>query len=119
MSFLTIDTVKKSFGANTVVKHFNLSVEKGEFVSFLGPSGCGKTTVLRMVAGFELPTSGTIRLDGQDITGLPTNQRNIGMVFQSYALFPNMSVAQNVGFGLKIAGVPRPKWTSACRRCCG
>ncbi len=112
MSFLSIDTVKKSFGANTVVKQFNLSVQKGEFVSLLGPSGCGKTTVLRMVAGFESPTSGTIRIDGQDVTGLPTNQRSIGMVFQSYALFPNMSVAQNVGYGLKIAGIPKAEMDS-------
>lgn len=88
------------------VHDFNLSVARGEFVSFLGPSGCGKTTTLRMIAGFEQPTSGTIIIDGQDVTQKPPNQRNVGMVFQSYALFPNMTVADNIGFGLKIARKP-------------
>ncbi len=91
--------------ATTVVQDFNLDVAPGEFVSFLGPSGCGKTTVLRMVAGFETPTSGAIVVAGKDVTRLRPNQRNIGMVFQSYALFPNLTVAQNVGFGLKVAGM--------------
>ena len=85
-----------------MVDDFNLNVDKGEFVSFLGPSGCGKTTTLRMVAGFEIPTSGKVVLDGKDITNQPPNQRNVGMIFQAYALFPNMTVAQNIGFGLKI-----------------
>ena len=107
MSFLTLRSVKKDFGANTVVQDFNLSVDKGEFVSFLGPSGCGKTTVLRMIAGFETPTSGSIRIDGADQVSLKPSRRNIGMVFQSYALFPNMNVFQNVAFGLKIAGLNR------------
>jgi putative spermidine/putrescine transport system ATP-binding protein len=83
-----------------------MSIQRGEFVSFLGPSGCGKTTTLRMVAGFESPSSGTIRIDGKDVTHLKPNQRNVGMVFQSYALFPNMNVADNVGFGLKVAKKP-------------
>ncbi|MFO1140208.1 MAG: ATP-binding cassette domain-containing protein [Paracoccus sp. (in: a-proteobacteria)] len=107
MSFLNLDHLQKSFGATKVVHDFNLSVDKGEFVSFLGPSGCGKTTVLRMVAGFETPTEGRILIDGQDVTRLRPNQRKIGMVFQSYALFPNLTVAENVGFGLKVAGTPR------------
>ncbi|MDQ0996730.1 putative spermidine/putrescine transport system ATP-binding protein [Phyllobacterium ifriqiyense] len=107
MSFLTISHLKKSFGATTVVHDFNLNIEKGEFVSFLGPSGCGKTTVLRMVAGFETPTSGKISIGGQDVVNLKPNQRNIGMVFQAYALFPNMTVAQNVAFGLKVAKKPQ------------
>ncbi|MGA0541150.1 ABC transporter ATP-binding protein [Neotabrizicola sp. VNH66] len=107
MSFLTISHLEKSFGANRVVKDFNLAVEKGEFISLLGPSGCGKTTVLRMVAGFETPTSGSITIDGKDVTGLKTAKRNVGMMFQAYALFPNLTVAENVGFGLKVAGVPR------------
>jgi putative spermidine/putrescine transport system ATP-binding protein len=85
-----------------VVQDFNLNVGKGEFVSFLGPSGCGKTTTLRMIAGFEIPTTGTVILDDEDITNLAPNQRNVGMVFQAYALFPNMTVASNIGFGLKI-----------------
>ena len=107
MSFLTIENLEKSFGANRVVKDFDLSVEKGEFISLLGPSGCGKTTVLRMVAGFETPSSGIIRINGQEVVRLKPNQRNIGMVFQAYALFPNLTVAQNVGFGLKVKGTPK------------
>jgi putative spermidine/putrescine transport system ATP-binding protein len=89
------------------VQDFNLDIGRGEFVSFLGPSGCGKTTVLRIVAGFEEPTSGSIVVGGKDVTRLKPNQRNIGMVFQAYALFPNLTVAQNVGFGLKVAGMPK------------
>lgn len=103
--FLRIENLVKSFGGNTVVKGANLSFGKGEFVSLLGPSGCGKTTILRMVAGFEKPTSGRILVEGQDISPLAPNQRKIGMVFQAYALFPNMNVEDNVGFGLKIAGM--------------
>src|SRR6185503_11065192 len=95
-----------SFARQVVVAKFNLGVERGEFVSFLGPSGCGKTTTLRMVAGFETPTSGAIRIGGLDVTNLRPNQRNVGMVFQSYALFPNMTVADNVAFGLKVAKRP-------------
>jgi putative spermidine/putrescine transport system ATP-binding protein len=106
MAFLVLDNLKKSYGQNHVVQHFDLSVARGEFISFLGSSGCGKTTTLRMVAGFEKPSSGRIRIDGQDVTALPPNQRKVGMVFQSYALFPNMTVAQNVAFGLKVAGMP-------------
>ncbi|MCX7298938.1 MAG: ABC transporter ATP-binding protein [Rhodobacterales bacterium] len=106
MAYLDITHVEKSFGANHVVKDFNLDIEKGEFVSLLGPSGCGKTTVLRMVAGFETPSAGSISIEGKDVVALRPNQRNIGMVFQAYALFPNLTVAQNVGFGLRIAGVP-------------
>jgi putative spermidine/putrescine transport system ATP-binding protein len=105
--FLSIRNIQKSFGATTVVQDFNLDVEAGEFVSFLGPSGCGKTTVLRMVAGFEEPSAGRIVVGGRDITRLRPNQRNIGMVFQAYALFPNLTVAQNIGFGLKVAGAGR------------
>ena len=107
MSFLTLENLDKSFGTVRVVKDFNLPVEQGEFVSLLGPSGCGKTTVLRMVAGFETPTSGRIVIGGQDVTRLRPNQRNIGMVFQAYALFPNLTVADNVAFGLRVAGVPK------------
>lgn len=102
MSYLTLSNVTKQFGDTTVVDNFNLEIAKGEFVSFLGPSGCGKTTTLRMVAGFETPSSGKILLDGVDITDKAPNQRTVGMIFQSYALFPNMTVAQNIGFGLKV-----------------
>ncbi len=87
---------------NHAVQDFNLEVSKGEFVSFLGPSGCGKTTTLRMIAGFEVPTTGKVILDDVEITDKAPNQRNVGMVFQAYALFPNMTVAQNIGFGMRI-----------------
>ncbi|MEX6505695.1 ABC transporter ATP-binding protein [Jiella sp. M17.18] len=107
MSFLDIAGVTKSFGANTVLHGFDLAVQKGEFVSFLGPSGCGKTTMLRIVAGFETPTGGTVTIDGEEVTHLAANKRRIGMVFQAYALFPNLSVADNVAFGLKVAGRPK------------
>jgi putative spermidine/putrescine transport system ATP-binding protein len=109
MAFLELSNVRKVFPNAQVaaVEDFDLAVERGEFVSFLGPSGCGKTTTLRMVAGFEAPTAGSIVMDGRDITGIRPNQRNIGMVFQSYALFPNMTVADNIGFGLSVARVPK------------
>ena len=107
MGFLALTNISKVFGNSVAVRDFNLDVERGEFISFLGPSGCGKTTTLRMIAGFELPTTGTIVVNGQDITMKPPNQRNVGMVFQSYALFPNMTLADNVGFGLKIARLPK------------
>jgi putative spermidine/putrescine transport system ATP-binding protein len=106
MAFLEIEGVRKSFGQHNVVQNVDLTIQRGEFVSFLGPSGCGKTTTLRMVAGFEQPTVGTIRIAEKDVTQLRPNQRNVGMVFQSYALFPNMTVAENVGFGLKVANRP-------------
>lgn len=106
MSFIDLQHIRKSFGQTTVVHDFNLGIAQGEFVSFLGPSGCGKTTVLRMIAGFESVTSGNIRLAGRDVTSLPPAQRDVGMVFQAYALFPNMTVANNIAFGLKVKNVP-------------
>ena len=106
MAFLELDNIQKKFAMTTAVELFDLKVERGEFVSFLGPSGCGKTTTLRMIAGFETPSSGTITIDNVDVTQRPPNRRNVGMVFQAYALFPNMTVADNIGFGLKIAKRP-------------
>jgi putative spermidine/putrescine transport system ATP-binding protein len=108
MAFLDIVKLRKTFSgaSEPAVKEFTLLVDRGEFISFLGPSGCGKTTTLRMIAGFDLPSEGTISLEGADITFRPPNQRNVGMVFQSYALFPNMSVADNIGFGMKIKKQP-------------
>ncbi len=103
MAFLELINITKRFNKFVAVEDFNLKVEKGEFVSFLGPSGCGKTTTLRMIAGFETATEGKILINGEDVVNRPPNQRNIGMVFQSYALFPNMTVADNIGFGLKVA----------------
>ena len=107
MSFLQLTQINKIFSDIPAVENFNLEVEPGEFISFLGPSGCGKTTTLRMVAGFELPTSGKITISDQDLTYVPPNKRNVGMVFQSYALFPNMTVAENIGYGLKVTGKPK------------
>ena len=107
MAYLETIQLTKRFGAMTAVDNVSLSIEKGELVSLLGPSGCGKTTTLRLIAGFEKPTEGTIKLDKEDITSIPDNKRNMGMVFQSYALFPNMNVADNVGFGLDVRKVPK------------
>jgi putative spermidine/putrescine transport system ATP-binding protein len=109
MTHLVLSHIRKAFGNTVAVDDFTLAIGQGEFVSFLGPSGCGKTTTLRIVAGFELPTSGTITLNNNDLTYIPPNKRNVGMVFQAYALFPNMTVANNVGYGLKIAGKPKPE----------
>jgi putative spermidine/putrescine transport system ATP-binding protein len=106
MTYLELTEVRKQFGEFVAVEGFDLSAQAGEFVSFLGPSGCGKTTTLRMIAGFEQPTSGRITIDGRDVTRVPPNRRNVGMVFQSYALFPNMTVAENIGFGLKVRKRP-------------
>ena len=106
MAYLNLTNITKQFGSAVVVDDFNLDIEKGEFVSFLGPSGCGKTTTLRMVAGFEIPTSGLITIGGVDITNKAPNQRNVGMIFQAYALFPNMTVSQNIGFGLRVRKEP-------------
>ena len=107
MSFIQLQGLAKQFGPTKVVNDFSLSIPKGAFVSLLGPSGCGKTTVLRMLAGLEQPSSGSITIDGKDVSGLKANQRQIGMVFQAYALFPNLTVAENVAFGLRVAGKSR------------
>jgi len=107
MSFIQLNALAKQFGPTRVVQDFSLSIPKGAFVSLLGPSGCGKTTVLRMLAGLEQPTGGSINIDERDVTSLKANQRQIGMVFQAYALFPNLTVAENVAFGLRVAGKPR------------
>ena len=101
MQGLEISHLTKSFGTNTVVSDVSLAIEQGKFVCFLGPSGCGKTTLMRIIAGLEQPTSGTVRLDGRDITGIPTNERNFGMVFQALALFPHLDVAGNIGYSLR------------------
>ena len=107
MAYLELQQVSKHFSGVAAVKDFNLIVEKGEFISLLGPSGCGKTTTLRMIAGFDRPDEGEIRLDGVDITPISPNKRGIGMVFQGYALFPNLSVRDNIAFGLNIARQPK------------
>lgn len=105
--FLVLKNVTKSFGKATVIDNLSLSIKKGTMVTLLGPSGCGKTTVLRLVAGLESPTSGQIFIDGEDVTHNSIQQRDICIVFQSYALFPHMSIGDNVGYGLKMQGVPK------------
>ncbi len=104
---IQIRNVTKRFGNMVAVDNVSLDIVAGEFFVMLGPSGCGKTTLLRMIAGFELPTEGHILIDGQDMAGVPPNKRPVNMVFQSYAVFPHMSVLDNVGYGLRIAGVAR------------
>jgi putative spermidine/putrescine transport system ATP-binding protein len=107
MSFLTLNSLSKIYGNFTAVDAVDLEVSKGEFVSLLGPSGCGKTTTLQMIAGLAEPSAGTVTLDGRDITHEKPNRRGLGIVFQTYALFPHMTVAQNVSFGLEMRKVGR------------
>lgn len=102
MSGLALQNVVKEFGSFRAVNNVDLTVPHGTFVCLLGPSGCGKTTLLRMIAGLDLPTGGAIRLDGQDITNVPTHQRDLGMVFQSLALFPHLTVGENIAYPLRI-----------------
>ena len=109
MAQVTLDRLTKHFDDTPVVKGISLTVADGEFFSLLGPSGCGKTTILRMIAGFIFPTSGVVRFDGQDVTSLPAHRRNTGMVFQNYALFPHMTVFENVAFGLRTRKVAGPE----------
>jgi putative spermidine/putrescine transport system ATP-binding protein len=104
MAFLEMKNLVKCFGAATAVENFSLEIREGEFMSFLGGSGCGKTTTLRMIAGFEQPTEGSIRIGGAEVSNLPANKRGVGMVFQNYALFPNMTVHKNIAFGLMVMG---------------
>jgi iron(III) transport system ATP-binding protein len=102
MASIKIDDVQKAFGKVIAVDHLNLEIKDGEFFTFLGPSGCGKTTTLRMIAGFYYPTKGIVRFGEKDMTRVPPEKRNTGMVFQNYALFPHMTVFENVAFGLKV-----------------
>ncbi len=105
MAFLVLDRLTKRFGEQAAVDGLSLAVEQGEFVSLLGPSGCGKTTTLQMIAGFVEATSGSVTLEGRDLLAMKPAQRGLGLVFQSYALFPHMTAAQNVAFGLEMQGV--------------
>ncbi|SVE06515.1 uncharacterized protein METZ01_LOCUS459369, partial [marine metagenome] len=102
-----IRNVTKSFGSVRAVEDVSLQVEEGEFMTLLGPSGCGKTTTLRMIGGFEFPDRGRVFLGGQDVTDLPPYKRPVNMMFQDFALFPHMTVAQNIGYGLRIGGVSK------------
>jgi putrescine transport system ATP-binding protein len=108
---ISFQNITKRYGQVTAVDHVTLDVKAGEFFALLGPSGCGKTTLLRMLAGFEIPTEGRILIDGVDMAGIAPNKRPINMVFQSYAVFPHMSVADNVAYGLKIDGVAKSERT--------
>ncbi len=104
---LTLDNVSKIFDPHLAVADLSLAIDPGEMIVLLGPSGCGKTTTLRMIAGFVAPSAGDIRLDGQSIVALPAHRREMGIVFQSYALFPHLSVARNVAFGLEMRRLGR------------
>ncbi len=114
MAFLELASLSKQFGSSLAVERINLSVDHGEFLTLLGPSGCGKTTILRMVAGFETPSNGTILLDGDDITHRLASKRPMGMVFQSYALFPHMTAAQNIAFGMSVKRRPKAEMKRRC-----
>ena len=107
MAHVELSGISKSFGAFEALKNISLQVEKGEFCALLGPSGCGKSTLLRLIAGLEDVTRGTISINGQDVTDLEPADRRIAMVFQSYALYPHMSVAENIAFSLEAAGQPK------------
>ena len=112
-TIISIRNVIKRFGSLAAVDNVSIDIKEGEFFVLLGPSGCGKTTLLRMIAGFEVPSEGQILIDGQDMANVPPNKRQVNMVFQSYAVFPHMSVTDNVGYGLKIARTPRSE--AKCR----
>jgi spermidine/putrescine ABC transporter ATP-binding subunit len=113
MSDLVLQDITKTFGATVAVDELSFKVEPGEFVCILGPSGCGKTTTLRLIAGFEQPDAGRILIGGRDLTNVPPQRRDIGVVFQSYALFPHMTVSQNVAFGLEMRNMGRSEIQSS------
>ncbi|MBB2687587.1 UNVERIFIED_ORG: multiple sugar transport system ATP-binding protein [Rhizobium etli] len=116
MAFLEISGLRKRFGAVDILKGIDLELEKGGFLVLVGPSGCGKSTLLNTIAGLETITSGDIRIDGRDISGLHPSKRDIAMVFQSYALYPNMTVAGNIAFGMEIRGVPKEERAKAIKQ---
>ncbi len=118
MSRLQLEGLGKSYGPTAAVSGVSLDIAQGEMVVLLGPSGCGKTTILRMVAGFVPPTAGDILLDGGSIVALPPHKRDLGLVFQSYALFPHLTVARNVAFGLEMRGIAAAARDGAWPRCC-
>src|SRR6187455_2233395 len=107
MSYLQLQNLHRDFGTVKALNGIDISLGEGEFLSMLGPSGCGKTTALRLVAGFDRPDEGRIVVDGKDITGRRPNKRDMGMVFQAYSLFPNMTAEQNVEYGLRIRRQPK------------
>ncbi len=109
MSMVTLQAVGKRYGNFVALQPTDLEIGDGEFLTLLGPSGCGKTTTLRIIAGFVEPSEGVVRFDGDDVTRLPPQKRSLGMVFQDYALFPHLTVAENIGFGLRERGTPKAK----------
>ena len=107
MSRIELTNLRKEYGSTVAVNNLDLTIEDGEFIVLVGPSGCGKTTTLRMIAGFEDPTAGEIRIDGKIVNDLEPRDRDLGMVFQSHALFPHKNVADNIAFGLRMQKVPK------------
>ena len=115
---LELKDIRKSFSKDEVVlKEISLSIDKGEFITLLGSSGCGKTTTLRIIAGLETPDSGKVYLEGKDVTALAPEARDVNTVFQNYALFPHMNVAENIGYGLKLKKVPKSEIRKKFLRC--
>ena len=107
MSYVVIESLHKTYGTNAVLSNIDMTIEEGEFVTLLGPSGCGKSTILRIVAGLTDATSGVVKIEGKSMNNIQPKNREVGMVFQSYALFPNMTVKENVAFGLKMKKMNR------------
>jgi multiple sugar transport system ATP-binding protein len=116
MARVQLQNVSKSFGSHSIIDNLNLDIADGEFTVLVGASGCGKSTTLRLIAGLEASTSGSILIDGRDVTWVEPNHRNCAMVFQNYALFPQMTVAENIGYGLKLRGIPRVEIDEAVRK---
>ncbi len=116
MAEVALSGVTKSWGATPAVDRVSFSAPPGRLVALLGPSGCGKSTTLRLIAGLETASAGTIAIGNRDVTGLPPAKRGVSMVFQSYALFPHLSVAENIVFGLKVRDVPRPERDERLKR---
>ena len=113
---IRLENVSKSFGGKKVLDNISLDIKKGEFLTLLGPSGCGKTTTLRLISGFTTPDSGTVYMDGKDISGMPPYKRTLNTVFQRYALFPHLDVYDNIAFGLKLAKVPEKEIEQRVRK---
>ncbi len=114
MSFLQLQNISKIYESQPVLESINISIEKGEFLVLVGPSGCGKSTLLNMIAGLEDVTQGAIHIDEKDVTHVAPSERDIAMVFQSYALYPSMSVRENITFGLEMRGVPKDERNQQC-----
>ena len=114
-SIIEIDSITKKYGHFDALHEMSMSIRKGEFLSLLGPSGCGKTTLLRILAGFLGPTTGDVRIEGRSMRNVPPNKRPVNTVFQNYAHFPHMTVAENIAFGPRRQRRSRPMWAAPCR----